>query len=89
MVLTLELEPRPHWWETSALTTVSFLPPFDKKFATTAVCIHVVVYCVYFITISSLLPIFIPYSQKIWPVPLKISFLQRMSVSVKKTPPDP
>ena len=47
MVLTLEFEPRPHWWESSALTTVPFLPPFNKKCATPAVytklCICVVV----------------------------------------------
>lgn len=31
MVLTLEFEPRPHWWESSAPTTVPLLPPCNKN----------------------------------------------------------
>lgn len=31
MVLTLEFEPRPHWWESSAPATVPLLPPCNKN----------------------------------------------------------
>ena len=49
------------------------LPPFSKKCTTTTVCVCEVVWCVYFFTNSSLLPVVVPQT-KTWPVTLQISF---------------